>query len=760
MNYYFLITLLLICQLLRPQGPVGSWADHLPYSSVKFVAVGEKEVLGSTDYSLTVYNKDYNELRKLSKVNGLTDCGINTIAYSSEHDLFIIAYTSSNIDIYENGTITNIPDINNKYITGTKDINRIRISGSYGYLATSFGIVLVDLVRFEIHDTWKPSDDGNNNNVHDIAFTDDKIYAATEQGIFSASLNESGLSFFENWEKQFGSASDAIFNSIAAIGYKIYFNKKGTTQSGDSIFTIENNTVSFHNATPGISNHTFEISNHNLIISSGSVIRIVDQSGQVVTTISSYDWTSPNANNSIIDGNDIYIADLSQGLVRGEGLTTYYSYIPPGPFLNNCSNINSDNGVVYVAGGLVNNAWNNTWRTFQMYTYKDGKWTSILDSGSWDVMRIRPFPGDNSRIFVSTWGSGVYEFSGNLIVNHYDETNSPLETIIPGAKYVRICGLAFDTERNLWMTQSGMENSIKILKPDGSWIVLPYTIEAPTIGDIIISRTGKKWVVLPRGYGLFVLDDHNTPDNFDDDEYRKLSVKDQDGNPLPNIYSIAEDLDGNIWIGTDQGPAVFYNPDQVFDREIFAFRVKIPRNDGTGLADYLLETEIITAIAIDGGNRKWLGTNSSGAFLISEDGRDLIRNYNESNSPVLSNIITSVAVNGSDGEVWIGTDKGLVTVRELATEGAVTMINVYAFPNPVKEDWNGDVIITGLSREANIKITDVSGNLVYETFSVGGQATWDLRTFDNRKVTTGVYLIFCSSKDGSDTYVSKLLVIR
>ncbi len=759
MKTWITIVLTFLNLISIAQGPVGSWSDHLPYRSVKYIALGNEEIFGSTDYAISVYNINFNELHKLSKVNGLSDCGISTIGFSKEYSSLIIAYTSSNIDIFKDNVVTNIPDIYNKYVTGPKQINRIRTYGKYAYMATSFGIVLIDLAKTEIRDTWKPSDDGSANEVYDLTLAGDKIYAVTAQGLFKGNINNQGLSYFDNWEKE-ASVGSAGLNAIASIGDLIFVNKKGKPASGDSIFLIQNNSITQFSNLPGVSNYTFETGSDKLVVSSGSLVTVFNESGEVDYSIESYGWAGINAVNAITDGNDIYIADLYNGIVKGTGHSTFTSYIPPGPYNNNCSNIYSEKGSVYVAGGLLDNIWNNTWRSFQMFIFEDRKWKSFLPPSTWDVMRIRPHPDDKSRIFVSTWGSGLYEFSGNDIINHWDDSNSPLPTIIPGAKYVRICGLAFDRNNNLWITQTGVENSIKVLTYDGDWIVLPYTIDAPTIGDIIITRTGMKWIVLPRGHGLYVLDDNNTPAIFNDDRYKKLNVKDQDGNPLPNVYSISEDLDGNIWIGTDQGPAVYYNRNTVFDNDIYAYRVKIARNDGTGLADYLLETETITSISVDGGNRKWFGTISSGVFLVSEDGKELIRNYNESNSPVLSNIISGTAIDGTTGEVWIGTDKGLVTVRESATDGAETMEKVYAFPNPVREDFNGEVVITGLQRNSRVKITDISGNLVFETNSTGGQATWNLSNYRGDRVSTGVYIILCSAEDASSTAITKLLVVR
>jgi hypothetical protein len=290
--------------------------------------------------------------------------------------------------------------------------------------------------------------------------------------------------------------------------------------------------------------------------------------------------------------------------------------------------------------------------------------------------------------------------------------------------------------------------------------VNPVTIDAPTIGDILITKTGHKWIVLPRGYGLFVLDDNNTPDVFIDDRYKKMLVEDSENKVISLVYSIAEDLDGNVWVGTDQGPLIYYNPENVFENDLKASRIKIPRNDGSGLADYMLGTEIITSIAVDGSNRKWLGTYSSGAYLLSPDGTVQIINHNEKNSPLFSNSIVSLAVDNKTGDVWLGTSKGLQSVRGDATAGEGKFTNVYTFPNPVREDFTGNVTITGLMRDSQIRITDISGNLVYETVSDGGQATWDLKIYNGQRVSTGVYLVFCASSDGSQSFVTKMLVIR
>ena len=257
---------------------------------------------------------------------------------------------------------------------------------------------------------------------------------------------------------------------------------------------------------------------------------------------------------------------------------------------------------------------------FRYPVNENNSWTTITSPTIFDPLRAIIDPADNAHFFISTWGSGLLEYRNNVLVNQFTEANSPLQTIIPDKPYVRICGMAMDDDRNLWITQTEVPGSVKILKSDGTWIVNPATVEVYAVGDIIISKGGQKWVVLPRGDGLFILDDNGTPDYSGDDQSKEMLITDSENKVISNAFCIAEDLEGNIWVGTDEGPVIYYNPEKVMENDLRAFRIKIPRNDGTGLADYMLGTETITSISVDGANRKWLGTASSGAYLLSPDG--------------------------------------------------------------------------------------------------------------------------------------------
>ena len=762
MRKYLVIPILFLqISASNAQTPVGSWSDHLIYNRALSVSVGTKDVYASTGSSIILYNKDFAELKKISRINGLTETGINTIAWSEENETLIIGYSSSNIDLLTNNTIINIPDIYRKNISGRKDINRVRILGKYAYLACSFGIVVIDITKKEIYDTWKPGNGVGNAEVWDIAFGNGKIFAATGMGVYSADFSDPGLSYFGNWSLiNIQPNPTAKFTSLIFSGNKLYANRSVPLSGGDSVYQTDGISSTLFSYLPGIYNNSFEQASNGFTISCPASVRYFNSDGSLKETITYNNWGTPKISHAVADNGDIWIADMNSGLIKGENFSSFSALTLPGPASNNVINITSLTGKTVICGGAVDNSWNNLWRPLQVSIHENNNWNNLTSSTIKDPMRAFIDPDDNGHFFVSTWGGGLLEYQNNTLIKQYTDSNSPLQTVIAGAPYVRICGLAMDRYKNLWITQSEVPGTIKVLKPNGEWIVNPITLNLYTIGDLIITKRGDKWVVLPRGYGLFVLDDNNTPESFSDDREKSMLVEDIENKVISFVYSIAEDLDGNIWVGTDQGPLIYYNPEKVFDDDLRAFRIKIPRNDGSGLADYMLGTESITSIAVDGANRKWLGTLSSGAYLLSPDGTTLLKNFNEQNSPILSNSIATIAVDNKTGDVWFGTSKGIQSVRGDATSGQEIFSNVYSFPNPVREDFTGNVTITGLIRDSQIRITDISGNLVYETVSDGGQASWDLKTYTGRRVSTGVYLVFSASSDGSQSCVTKMLVIR
>jgi ligand-binding sensor domain-containing protein len=274
----------------------------------------------------------------------------------------------------------------------------------------------------------------------------------------------------------------------------------------------------------------------------------------------------------------------------------------------------------------------------------------------------------------------------------------------------------------------------------------------------MVDNSDQVWVQL-RNDGIVVFNHNNTLANTDDDQQRKLgTAAGQGALSSRSVLSMATDKNGAVWVGTNQGVVTFFSPERIFTGQNFdAQHVLIEQN---GSLSKLLENEAVTSIAIDGGNRKWFGTARSGVFVMSPDGTEELLHFTEENSPLFSNSIQAIGINPDHGEVYISTDRGMISYRGGATEGQDTLGDVMAFPNPVRPGFSGDIAIRGLAENANVKITDISGNLVFETTALGGQALWSGQSFSGRDVTTGVYLVFLTNDDGSETAVTKIMIVR
>ncbi|MBN2665085.1 MAG: T9SS type A sorting domain-containing protein [Bacteroidales bacterium] len=740
---------------LKGQTPVGSWTDHLNYNTADGISGNADIIYSSTGASILVYETGMNEIRKLSPVSGLSETGIASTGWSETNSTLIIAYTSLNIDLVRGSSIENIPDILNRFPYGQKKINRIRTRDNYAYLASGYGIIIADIVRKEIRDTWKPGQESGDNEVFDLAFGNGMVYAATAKGLWQADLQNQGLSYPGNWERVKG-MPEAICNHVIFAGETIYCNLPGA--SGDDIIYAISEGVSVFSQSPGTVNRSFDPAPDGFLISSSRSLRYYSAQGTLLKEISYYGWGQPDIFQSLIFGNDIWIADRTHGTIHGKNMTGFTGLPVSGPASNNVADITSEGGRTIICAGATNGSWNGLKLPYMVSVHDGRKFENISSGSHYDAMRAAIDSSDPSRFFVSSWGSGVFIYENNTLVKQFDSSNSPLQESGTSGE-TRVLGLAQDKTGNLWITQPDVTDKIKVFKSGGTWESYPVNINAPLATDLIATSSGQLWIILPDGYGLFIIDDNGTSGILTDDKTRKLTITDSDNRTINSAFSLAEDLDGSIWVGTGQGPVIYHNPEGIFDSDVRGSRIKVPRNDGSGLADYMLGTETITSIAVDGANRKWLGTLSSGAYLLSADGTTLLKNYNTSNSPLFSDSIASVAINQLTGEVWFGTSGGILSIRENATTGNETFNNVYSFPNPVREDFTGNVTITGLVRDTEVKITDISGNLVSETTSEGGQASWDLSTYNGRRVKSGVYLVFCVAGDGSESCITRIMII-
>ncbi len=617
--------------------------------------------------------------------------------------------------------------------------------------------MLLDLERKEIKETYLIGESGAQIKVNGISTLNNRIFAITDFGVYSADMSNPNLIDFNNWYKTYELPS-VYFNAIVSIGNKIVVNHN-TDSSPDILYVYENGHWNVFSSYAEWNIFALSRSDNNLLVTSDNKVTIVNDQGIV---LKEYQNLSPRC--VFIDDDDIWwIADKGEGLLKIEN-DVRQSIKPEGPSDINAIAIENDgNQLIGVAGG-VSSSWNNLWRQGELYRFADNKWSNWKDEDIRDFFRIVIDPSDPMHYYIASWGYGLVELQDGEMKNVFNTQNSTLQTIIANSSYIRIGGLAYDRDENLWVNNTGVPEPLSVLKKNGKWksFSIPVLTSLPALGEMIHTRDGNLWMILPRGNGLFVYNSNNTPDNEDDDEYIKLSVVHESTKVITNdVYSIAEDRQGNIWIGTNKGVLIYYSPSRVFDdKGIFANVPLVPRSDGSGYGDHLLVTEIVTAIKVDGANRKWLGTRNAGVFLVSADGLQQIQSFNEENSPLLSNSINDIAINDKTGEVFFATGKGIVSYTSDAIGPSAGFNDVYVYPNPVREDYFGEIVITGLIENAYVKITDLNGNLVNETRSTGGNAIWDGKNLHGDRVSTGVYLVFCTNEDGSLTHVTKLLFIH
>jgi hypothetical protein len=761
------LAILLLFILVWPgaiaQKRVGTWRSHLPYNNASKIIIAGEKVFCSTDGGLFCFNKSDNSIEKISKENGLSDTDISALGYSKDMGITIIAYSNANVDLIQNNVFYNIPDIMRyTQILGDKQIYHISVESKFAYLSTGFGIVVIDLENKEISKTCIIGDGGSQVKVNSTCFNGNFLFAASDRGIYMADLSVPDLNLqdYHFWSHVTVIPNSTMkFNCVASVNNRVYASYQSGTFGGDVIYYWDG--TSWNVFTPFSSDNCNHLSEWqgNLIVSATYHVHIYPETGDRAMVF----INSPKCTYIDTEG-VLWTADSEKGLVKrplNEEILT--SIIPNGPTTNYVSHIAISQGIVYTVPGGLKSDNNNQFRNGEINRFKDNSWLGYRKTQYKDYYRIAIDPTDPQHYFVASWGYGLFEYREDSLIEVYREGNSTLQSVIPG-DFFRLGGLTFDNSGNLWITNSTVAKPLSVLKKNGEWMSysLNNLITGPYMGDIIETQSGVKWIILPSGRGLFAMDDNRSIDNPDDDRYRRFDVRDEFNAVITNdVFSIAEDRDGNIWLGTNKGVLVYYNPNAVFEGENFyASQIIIPRNDGTTDGDPLLGTESVSSILVDGANRKWLGTKNTGVSLVSDDGLKQIHNFTAENSPLLSNSITSIAIDEKTGEVFFGTDNGIISYMAEATGPAENYDSIFVFPNPVRENFTGDIAINGLIENSLVKVTDLNGNLVYETISLGGQVLWDGKNFSGEKVSTGVYLVFCSSEDGLLSKVTKLLFIH
>ncbi|OYT16834.1 MAG: hypothetical protein B7C24_05695 [Bacteroidetes bacterium 4572_77] len=766
MNKYFTFLLLLVSTGIFAQSiGVGQWRDELPYRETIAVAVTDDIVYGATPYSLFTFRKEDNSMKRYSKINGLSDLGVSTIAYSDSEDVLFVAYSNTNIDLIRDGQIINISDIKRKQILGKKTINNIYFIDEIAYLSCGFGIVLIDIKKEEVKDTWYIGDEGNSMEVFDIVHEGNTIYAATENGIRIADLEDDNLANFQSWTKlEDVPHADGAFTNIEKQNEAIAVSYSPSDYK-DIIYVLENSewTVLEKPNTKRVLNLCNGKEGFYVIYSWSIGKYEVDLT--YIEKVYTYGGELSNiAPSQIIEeGTRKWIADRNYGLVNTSSFWESTSYKLNGPRTANAFDLAGSENRLVVAPGGRNDSYGNLYNKDGIFTKNGDYWTNYYGAIApeidtiYDYVSVAINPNNVNQYALGSWGKGITVMNNEGVEATYGIGNSSLTPVAGFSSTIRVGGVVYDKNGNLWANSASSNALMHRMTPSGEWTAWELgSSSARDVGKMIIDSRSYKWMELREGSSdlIFVFDETQAVGN----QLKSIKGSPGQGNiPGSVVSAIAEDLDGEIWIGSNEGIGVIYNPTNIFEGGNYdAQRIVVEKD---GYAQYLLAAETVTAIAIDGANQKWVGTSRAGVFLLSPDGIDELEHFTTENSPLYSDNITAIQVM-KNGEVFIATNKGIISYKGKASEPDPEMNEVYAYPNPVRPEYSGSIAITGLVRDANVKITDVYGGLVYESQAFGGQAIWDGRGLDKQKVNTGVYMVFVSDEQGEKTLVTKILFVK
>lgn len=765
------VTIILACLAVIQAAAqaIGEWRAYPAFDSTTQTEAATDRIYAVGSGTLFSFMPEDNSLQVYTKVSGLNDYNITNIKFSKEQNRLVIVYNNSNIDVLApDGRLTNIPDLKLKTMTQDKTVNSIYTSGEFAYLATNFGVCAVNILKGEIYEAYILD-----KITHDVELHNGIIYAATEEGIMTGNTADNLLDK-ANWHKL---CDDEVLQ-LAFFGETMF-----CAPEGKGLYKCDTQTGALA-AVQAIEGTYKYLSNEGdrLIFGQSNEVNVLNSDGTNIRK-----WIEYGVEDLCFDkGTNMYWAAVAtQGLFaykydnKTSSLTMNLTNIrPDGPERNLFYDMRFEGERLTVTGGGFDGT--QVYNPGTVMFYENGEWSKLADGNDvsnptgfyyMNVVSAAQDPADSKHYYVGSAFGGLYEFYDGKFVKLYSCDNSPLESASQDNRQLTRAGaLIYDSQNTLWFTNSSANEPIRFITSDGEWGSLPFNAISgyPTLDKMIIDSRGYLWgtsrMLEP---GIFCIDYNKTAKNTSDDSYVFLGrYTNQDGTSYQvKTYDIKEDREGSIWIGTEQGPFVISNPQRLISSGADGFtvtQIKVPRNDGTNLADFLLDGERINVIAVDGANRKWIGTENTGLYLVSADGLEMIHHFDETNSPLMGNAIRSLAINGQTGEVFIGTAYGLLSYMSDATEPEPQFDGetVYAYPNPVEPGYESVITIDGLVEDTDVKITDTAARVIAAGKSNGGRFTWDGRDASGRLVPAGIYLVLASDSQGKTGIATKITIIR
>ena len=738
------------------------WQGYFSYNEIKDLSTSTTAIFAASENALFSKNTIDNQIKTTNTVDGLSGQTISSLHYSSVFNKTVVGYENGLIIVINDvdGTMLNVVDIINKQLPANrKKVNHFMEFDGILYVSCDFGIVQFSLKSMLFGDTYFIGDGGAEISVKQTAIHNGFIYAATNSGVRRASILSKNLNDYKQWEL----VAAGSWSSIESFGAELI-----AVNDSENINKYDSSTNSFMGLTP-LPQPTVDTraSGAYLIITTAASVYVLNKQLSIVRQINSNQIPDYNPIFSCATSIDdvIYIGTKENGLLSTTitAISSFENTTPMGPSRNNIFALQATTSSLWAVYGDYDISYN----PYDLDSYGISKFTqagwlnipykAVL--GAKSMGRITVNPNKEDEVYASSFFSGLLKIEGDRPTFLYNQTNSGLESLtFQGPNYfdVRINGAAFDKSGNFWVTNSRVKNGLKVLKNDGQWQrfstekILDAT-EDNSFGRMVIDKNGTKWMATNRD-GVVGFNESNN-------SFKKITIGTDKGNlPASDVRALAVDNRNQLWIGTIKGLRILNNVSSFQTEDQLTANSIIIIDDN--LAQELLYEQFITDIAVDGANNKWIGTADSGLFLVSQNGQETKYHFTINNSPLPSNVINDIDINSATGEVFIATAKGLVSFKGIATKANEDLTNAYVYPNPVRPEYDGTVKIAGLINRANVKITDIAGNLVYEAISEGGTLEWDTTAFGKYKVASGVYMIFISAQDGIETKVKKVMIIR
>ena len=760
----FLFLLLIFSTQLSAQldDEIGDWKSYLPLNTGLSVAQSDDYIYYSTESSLIQISKEDNSVVFIAKEDGLSDAGISFIEFDPFNKQLIIVYENSNIDIYNSDGVFNVPDIEqNTSIIGSKAINDIYIKNAQlMYLATAFGIVEYRLQGREFGSTVFTDFP-----ITGISGHGSNLYSSTDAGLFTINPDVNSIVDFNQWRllgdmdglpEIYEAFFPEAFNQTLYFhdGIEIYADNEGRFSS---IYTVASDeTVQF-------------IESGNLHV----LVGLRTASGSEVLKIDS-DNNITRVGNGCIDRvrdatedaqGKLWFADNFREfrVLTASGECDRFSF--NSPLSSEGSEVDILDGKIVVASGGVTDAGGDLFSRNGIYLNEDGSWVNInennnavfRDNGLLNFYRVA-FNSEEGKIIFGTFWNGIVEYdieTGESIF--YDETNSALQRSTNDNR-IRIADVIYDEEGRLWISNFNVSRPLVMRDQEGEWHSFSLGGNM-RVGDIAIDGTENKWIVIGgNNGGVYVFNEGDDVSSSQDNSGYLININNSELT-TGQVLTAEADREGRIWVGSVEGVVLFDCGFDAFDSDCVGVRRRVIVDSIVG---FLLQTEEVTSIETDGADRKWFGTKN-GLFLQSSDGGQQIAFFTKDNSPLLDNQIIDLKFDPENGRLFILSNRGLQSMRTASTGARRThSSNVYAFPNPVPPGYSDPIAIRGLARDADVKITDINGRIVFETQALGGQAIWPGQGLNGNRVTTGVYLVFSTGKTSfgdPDSFVSKILFV-